>query len=40
MSRIVSYCAIVTLSLTRAVCSILDFKNVMTLKDVESGTIQ
>ena len=33
MLGIVSYCAIVTLSLRRAVFSIFDFKNVVTLKN-------
>jgi len=47
MLGIVSYCAIVTLFLRRAVFTIFDFKNVMTLKSVsevikviESATIR
>jgi len=46
MLGIVSYCAIVTLSFRRAVFTIFDFKNVVTLKSgseslkvIESGTI-
>jgi len=47
MLGIVSYCAIATLSSTRAVFPIFDYKNVMTLKsgseslkDIESSTIR